>query len=246
MSKKVAIVGCSQSKGLAPFNDPSFEIWGVNNLYPHVPRATRWFEIHYISQENGKFLRREEPEFRGQPIGQYLEQLGQWAQQHECPVYMQQVWDVVPTSIVYPLEKTLADFGGYFTNSVSYMIALAIAEEFEEIHVYGVDMAIDSEYHHQRPSCEYFLGLAAGRGIKIYVPSEADLLKTRFLYGFQEPKKLAWDKKLKMMKATISEKEVRIQNDISNHQKQVELLKNQLQQFAGAKHALTETDKIWA
>ena len=246
MTKKVAIVGCSQSKSLTPFNDPEFEIWGVNNLYPHIPRATRWFEIHYISQENGKFLRRESPEFRGQPVDQYLAQLGEWAQKNNCPVYMQQPCSLVPTATVYPLEAMLQMFGGYFTNTVSYMLALAISEGFEEIHVYGVDMAVDTEYHHQRPSCEYFLGVAAGRGIKIHVPAEADLLKTRFLYGFQEPKQLAWDKKLKMMRSTIAEKEARVQKDIDVHTQQINLLKNQLQQYAGAKHALTETDKIWS
>lgn len=245
--KKVAIVGCSQSKSLAPFDDPSFEIWGVNNLYPHIPRANRWFEIHYLSQDaNGKYLRREQPEFRGQPVEQYLTQLGEWAKSHNCPVYMQKEWNLVPTAIQYPLQEILAAFGGYFTNTVSYMIALAIYEGFEEIHVYGVDMAVDTEYHHQRPSCEYFLGVAAGRGIKVHIPAEADLLKTRFLYGFQEPLKTSWDKKLILMKKTINEKEQRINNDIANHMKQVEMLKNQLQQFAGARHALQETDKIWS
>ena len=52
---KVAIVGFAQShRDQAPFHDPSFEIWGLNNAYIFMPPrphadgriAERWFEIH--------------------------------------------------------------------------------------------------------------------------------------------------------------------------------------------------------
>lgn len=243
--KKVAIVGCSQSKTLAPFNDPDFEIWGVNNLYPHLPRADRWFEIHHITKEDN-YLRRGDLKFRGQKVDEYLKQLGEWAQEKNCPVYMQQKWDIIPTSVEYPIQKMVEVFGGYFTNSVSYQIALAIYEDYDEIHVYGVDMAVDTEYHHQRPSCEYFLGVAVGRGIKVNIPNEADLLKTRFLYGFQEPQKKAWDEKLKMMKQTMKEKKARITGEIDHFRKEIQFRENQIQQYLGAEHALIESNKIWS
>lgn len=57
------------------------------------------------------------------------------------------------------------------------------------IHIYGVDMATTSnsggngEYQNQRPSCEYILGIAKGRGIEIHVPMSSDLLKTSAMYG---------------------------------------------------------------
>lgn len=508
---KVAIVGCSQSKSLAPFDDESFEIWGVNNLYPHIPRASRWFEIHEITQQGETYLRRGDTKFRGQPVNDYLKQMGEWTKEKNCPVYMQKHWDLVPTSIPYPVEEMIQKFGGYFTNSVSWMIALAIHEGATEIHVYGVDMAVDclapetkvltddlrwvrsdeikvgdkligfdefrkegnasrrwrtstvtkavetvkpcyamhmedgqviiasekhgwlthgenmnrwkttdelctkhhrgdrhtkimkltdvwdqpntwdagylaaafdgeghfsnaqrnglsdgiytttlafaqnqnqmldhvvkalqshgfdfavykklkvvngpgddchtvnikggkrevmrflgqmrphrlgakfdpeklgeiqakenvsvlktefignqkvigletdtktfiaegyashnSEYHHQRPSCEYFLGVAVGLGIKIHVPPEADLLKTRFLYGFQEPQKTAWDKKIKMMNQTIKEKKTRIEGEITEFKKQIQIREAQMHQYVGAEHALKESDKIWS
>jgi len=71
------------------------------------------------------------------------------------------------------------------------MIALAVYESltkgtFKEIHVYGVDMALKKEYREQKPSCEYFIGFAMGAGIKVYLPSESDLLRTGALYGFEE------------------------------------------------------------
>src|SRR3990167_3047914 len=247
---KVAIVGCSQSKSLAPFDDLSFEIWGVNNLYPHIPRANRWFEIHEIVQQGETYLRRGDIKFRGQPVNDYLKTMGEWTQEKSCPVYMQRKWDLVPTSIPYPVEEMIAKFGGYFTNSVSWMIALAINEGAEEIHVYGVDMAVDTEYHHQRPSCEYFLGIAVGMGIKVYIPPEADLLKTSFLYFFKEPQERAWTKKVNMMMQTTKEKRARIEKenkDIKNlMEHEIKFREAQLHQYAGAELALKESDKIWS
>jgi len=239
--KKVAIVGCADSKGEAPFKDDEFEIWGVNNLYPLIeahPDRYRWFEIHDISKDGEIYKRRDNPDFRGQPVNDYLKDLGKWASDINCPVYMQKSWDIVPTSIAYPLPQVLEKFGEYFTNSISWMLALAIHEGFEEIHVYGVDMAVDTEYHHQRPSCEYFLGIARGMGIKVFIPDTADLLKVRFLYGFDEPKETKWKKKrnsiLKMMNTKKAKEE------------QISLISNnKIQQYIGAEQAIKEMDKIW-
>jgi len=176
--------------------------------------------------------------------------MGIWTQEKNCPVYMQKHWDLVPTSVPYPMEEMLKKYGGYFTNSVSWMIALAIQEGAEEIHVYGVDMAVHTEYHHQRPSCEYFLGVAVGMGIKVYIPPEADLMKTRFLYGFQEPQERAWTKKVNMMMQTTKEKRARIEKEIKDIKNRMEheikFREAQLHQYAGAELALKESDKIWS
>jgi len=45
----------------------------------------------------------------------------------------------------------------------------------------------------QRPSCEYFIGIARGMGIKVHVPDKSDLLKTLWLYPF-EPESPMWVK----------------------------------------------------
>ena len=44
--KKVAIVGFADTRNQAPYNDPTFEIWGLNDLHSHIPRYDRWFDIH--------------------------------------------------------------------------------------------------------------------------------------------------------------------------------------------------------
>jgi hypothetical protein len=43
-----------------------------------------------------------------------------------------------------------------------------------------------SHNSHQRPSCEYFLGVAEARGITVVLPPGSDLLKTAYLYGFED------------------------------------------------------------
>lgn len=234
--KKLAIVGCADSKLQAPFGNPDFEIWGVNNLYVSAPikHFSKWFEIHYIHKDaEGKFMRRYKYEFRGKKVEEYLKELAGL----KIPVYMQRLWPEVPNGILYPLDKVLKEFSaingfynhgivnqstkidlsspdilqwsptdgmtnvprrfskGYFTNTISYMICLGILEGFKEIHVYGVDMAVGTEYECQRSSCEFFLGWAAGLGIKIFIPQEADLLKTRHLYAFEEPRMNDWTAK---------------------------------------------------
>jgi hypothetical protein len=235
--EKVCIVGCSNTKDLAPYHrTDEFEFWGVNNLFLTLPDMpwTRWWEIHLIENEGGKWLRRKEPEFRGQKVEEYLKALAKLP----CPVYMQTTNPLVPNAIEYPLAAVLNDCGNYFTNTISYQIALAILEKFKEIHVYGVDMAVDTEYAWQRPSCEYLLGVAAGRGIEICMPDACDLLKTRFLYGFQEQQSLPWEEKTKNTRKTIAKKK-------SAAIQQMQFAQKQIDQYTGAELTLDEMLKAW-
>ena len=166
---KVAIVGFSDSRRLTPFDDPAWETWGLNELYKLIPRWDRWFELHQ-RQVN---LQDEGPG--------HIWKLSGFA----CPVYMQRHYDDVPSSVPYPLEKVLKRFRPYLTSSFSFMAALAIVEGFEEIGVFGVDVA-DEEWGSQRPSLEYLLGYAEGAGVKVTVPKESSLLRAPFLYGYQQ------------------------------------------------------------
>lgn len=191
--KKVAIVGFAPStKDMAP---KDMELWGLNDL-DLTGNITRWFDIHPIEQL------RNMPSRNGEES--YIQRLAN----RTCPVYMQQKVDDVPNSVAYPLERIIKKFGNYFTNSISYMLALAIDEGYEEIHIYGVDMAQGTEYAHQRPSCEYFIGLARGMGINVVVPKQSDLLKTAYLYGFEAP---AHDEMKRKYKERLNELNKRLQ-----------------------------------
>ena len=60
---------------------------------------------------------------------------------------------------------------------------------FDEIYLHGIDMATsdsdNGEFEAQRPSVEYFIGLARGYGIPVHIPTEADILKSGRIYGYE-------------------------------------------------------------
>jgi len=214
-----------------------FEFWGVNNLYWTLPNKpfTRWFEIHQIMQdEQGKWLRRGKYVFREMPVEVYLHQLEALG----IPVYMRERNPLVTKSEPFPYDEIVEKFGTYFTNTISWQIALAISMGFKEIHVTGVDMACDTEYGHQRPSCEYFLGIAAGMGIKIWLPDTCDLLKTRFLYGKDEPEELQFRQKLDEILRNLNIK-------LKAENTKMENAKQEMCKYMGAILGVQNVDKIW-
>jgi hypothetical protein len=241
---KVCIVGCADSKDEAPFADPNgHEFWGVNNLFLTMPGPwSRWFDLHTFSDGPGGWLRRGEPNFRGQPVDKYLTAV----QALNVPVYMQAPCELVPNAVTYPINDMIEMFGTYFTNTISYMIALAIVEKFEEIKIVGVDMAVDSEYSHQRPSCEYFIGVARGRGINVYLPDTCDLLKTRFLYAFHEVQETAFDKKMSKMGQSMKKRREKAMGQMEAHEKQRKFFERQMYEYNGAIAANDQSKIHWS
>ena len=178
MSKKVCLLGTSNTLNQAPFNDKSFEFWALNDMFVTLPEglATRWFEFH-----DRKTHETHKP--RGDSNISYLD----WFRSATIPVYMQEHFEDIPASIKYPLETMVEHFGRqYFKSTLDYMMALALYEGFEEIHLYGVNMADNIEYAHQRPSMEYWIGRAEGMGVKVVLPEGCDLMKGYFRYGYDE------------------------------------------------------------
>ncbi len=237
--KKVAIVGCADSRDQAPYDDPTFEIWGVNNLFLQLDLTKlagrlRWFEQHTFSFDGLFFRRRGKKDFRGTPVVQYMSGLAQIG----CPVYMQQPWPQVPNAVPYPLEDAIKKFGRYFTNTISYELALAIMLGFEEVHIYGVDMAVADEFMQQRPSVEFFIGILAGMGKKVYIPDEADLLKTRFLYGYEEPFTDQFNAKINKTHAQMAVRH-------NKAQQEMEVQKLKAAEYRGAMGFAREYQKIW-
>jgi hypothetical protein len=206
--RKIAIIGKAPSSALlAPYGDPDWEIWILNTLgsAKEVPRWDRQFELHdlclaknpgfgnyydYLKEESGKrpvYLRDDPPaEFKGgirYPYAAVQETFAGFAGRD------------------------------YLTNTVSLMAALAVYEHLigkmhhepdgaprrpvAELGMWGVDMAqhnaaytfanagfFSSEYARQRPSVEYWIGVAEGKGIHFTVPPQSDILKTACIYGF--------------------------------------------------------------
>lgn len=179
-TKKVAILGLAPSYKFAPFNDPTWEIWGLNDAFSLLPRYDRWFEMHSENHIKTYKCRFDEN------INYY-----DWLKKATVPIYMQEKYDNIPNSVEYPLKNIINIFGDYFTNTISYMIALAIYEGYEEIALYGVNMESDGEYQDQRPSVEYFIGIQKGKSLinntfkEVFIHESSPILKSAFLYGYE-------------------------------------------------------------
>ena len=173
--KKVAIVGsASSSAEEAPWKDPEFEIWGL--AWRIMERGERYFDMHKL----GPHRKNVQPNYE-----RHLSLLN-------AKIYLQEEHPDIPNSVRYPIEDVIkmlsavdpyAD-GDYFASSVAFMMALAIYEKFEEIHLYGIDLLTDSEYSHQRPNAEYLIGLARGMGRSVFVPKASAMLKFSYRYGY--------------------------------------------------------------
>jgi len=94
----------------------------------------------------------------------------------------------IPLSQEYPLKEVANRFKvAYFANTICYMIALAIYEGYEQIHLWGVSQMGTHEYLTEKACTEFWLGLAAGLGIDVQIHGLSALLKNQcdILYGYR-------------------------------------------------------------
>lgn len=170
---RVALIGSAPSSiALAPYDDPSWTIWGCSpGAYVHCKRWDAWFELH--RWEKAPWFSAEYIEFmRSKP---------------ENKVYMIRTVPEIPNSVAYPKEEMVTKFGPWFFNStLSWMFALAIVHGATEIGLWGVDMSAQEEWIYQRSGCHHFIDLAKSLGIKVHIPPESDLLRPPPLYGYSE------------------------------------------------------------
>ena len=182
--KKVCIVGYAvNSRHLAWYDDPDCEIWGVNQLYRFIPRADRWFQIHKDWNDRNKWANGTDQE--------------KWLREAPIPSYMIEPMPGIPNSVAYPIDWVKERLGlagdtdlpgsglDYFTSTIAFMYALAIAEGFEHIGIYGIDLIIGREYFFEKSCVEFYMGIAHGRGIHIHRPENSALLWQSHRYGYE-------------------------------------------------------------
>lgn len=171
---KIALIGTApSSRLLAPFNDPSWKVWGCSPGNMNVlPRFDAWFEIH-------SNLLWPEHESYGKP---YIE----WLKGLKVPVYMQDQTQV-PNATPFPWRELTQEFGeDFFTSSFAWMMAFAMRQGAAEIALYGIDMASRDEYILQRPGFFFFRHEAQRRGIKVSAPNESDIMQSPPLYAISD------------------------------------------------------------
>ncbi len=172
--RKILILGkCSSTRSDAPLIDPSWEVWTL--AWDPTPVCHRTFEMHTNWRE-----------FHGDIADAEMHR--SWLAGHLAPVYMWEQTDEVPNSVRYPIEEVAAIVGKtaigipYLESSIAYMMGVALIElkAGDKIGLWGIDMAVTTEYVYQKANMEYLIGLARGRGIKVYIPPQSALLTNAF------------------------------------------------------------------
>lgn len=236
---KVAIVGFAGGHAhKAPFADDDVEKWGINQLWKILPdrKFDRWFELHdlyefyHANPGHQEFLRT----FAG-PV---------YVRAEDYRLALE--WGI-DTAQPFPDQVLLEQFRPYFNNTVSWLLALAILMRPEWLGVYGVDMAQDhllvAEYSEQRPSCEYFLGLADGLGIETYLATGSDLLKASHLYGYEDSGPVLT--KMESRFSELGRNKQQIQAQLAELDAQRAQLSGTLSQMDGAMQEVSFWRKNW-
>ncbi len=241
-ARQIGIVGYTVSREDAPWGDPAWELWPVNNLHLFLKpeqQATRWFDLH-----SAKTIEEDAPHV-------------EWLRSTDTPVYLwaNAIRDDYKSSVPFPMEHIDAYFEGlfgheYYTNSVSYLIAYAIyclkttGDGTGCIGLWGIDMAQGTEYSAQRPSCEYWLGIAEGGGLTVHIAERADLLKAIGQYGRDEALTMFMVK----MRARTEELSGRLDqtnDEVARMLSALELKRYEQNQLIGALESQRYVEGVW-
>lgn len=223
--RKIAIVGfADETRGLAPYEDPSCEIWILNMLHAHVPRWDRLWEMHD----------RVTLEVETAELKMNMDHLGYLQSEQTRPIYMIDAQPDIPCSVRFPIERVKEPVAAlceklantpYFTSTFAYMIAYAVElivarrtnifvpEPGEEIYVCGVEMLNGEEYAYQRSCAEFFAGYAIGKGIKLHIPDRSALLESDGMYGYAPPATLELLGRMRLYYQERRKKELALRDD---------------------------------
>lgn len=213
--KKLALVGMNtRTRANAPFDDPDYEIWTLNESYTGawMKRYDVLFQLHprwdwernnnmsdpnhplYIKAQNGTCLfcagtgmaSKEglDVECPHCHNGVYLVPLHRKGKK----IIMQDVNKDVPGCVKLPIDG-LSVYGEkgkpYLTSTFAHMLVYAFFKGYQDISIYGFEMESDTEYIHQRACAEYWIGYGRAMGIKIEAPGAKILTGKHYAYDME-------------------------------------------------------------
>lgn len=83
----------------------------------------------------------------------------------------------------FPANDLINKYGHVFGSSIVWMIAAAIEQGYEEINIFGCDMATHEEYIDQRDTFFYMIGRAEAVGVKVNIPQTSRAFFKDRVYG---------------------------------------------------------------
>lgn len=147
------------------------ELWGINYMGA-VKRLDRIIHVD--------------------PVHNYLghgpvKDMCDWALRDGIPLYTSWPHPFYPNHVVFPFDKIVQMMGlTYMNGSVAAALALAVAEGFNEIGLFGCDFSYPQAHLSEagRANVEFIMGMASQRGVKFAVASTSTLLD---MYCQQQP-----------------------------------------------------------
>lgn len=180
--ERVAILGLGPSvtdflelsKRLGGRHEIADEVWAINAL-GDVFACDRIFHMDDV--------RVQEIRAEAKPESNIANML-KWIRKHPGPIYTSVVREGYPGLVAFPLEEVLNakhDGNGgapYFNSTAAYAIAYAVHLGVKELWLFGLDYtrANSHEAEKGRACCEFWLGIAAARGIEIRLPGSTPLM----------------------------------------------------------------------
>lgn len=150
------------------------EVWGINAIGDTL-RCDRVFHMDDVKVQEARAALK--------PDGN-IAAMVRWLKTHPGPIYTSVVREGYPGLVAFPLEEVLNrkhDGNGgapYFNSTAAYAIAFAIHIGVERISLFGLDYTLENHHHAEkgRACCEFWLGIAAARGIEITVVDTSSLM----------------------------------------------------------------------
>lgn len=163
------------------------EVWGINAI-GDVLRCNRVFHMDDLLIQERRAAAR--------PDGN-IAAMVRWLRVHPGPVYTSRERPGYPGLVEFPLEAVLNGTGAegnggapYFNSTAAYAVAYAVHIGVKRMSLFGLDYTLPNHHHAEkgRACVEFWLGIAAARGIEITIPEKSSLMdaceQDGILYGY--------------------------------------------------------------
>lgn len=170
--KKVNILAMGSSR-----ND--FEVLQLMEQRPDVLKDAETWGINYMGA-----IKKLDRIIHLDPVHPYLghdvvRDMCDGALKDGTPFYTSHKHPFYSNHVVYPFDFVVQNLGSHYLNgSVAYAVALAIAEGYTDIGLFGADFSYPNAHVSEsgRACVEYWMGVAAGRGVRFIVAQSSTLM----------------------------------------------------------------------